>query len=126
MRVYRYICTGVIVTIMAVGYVHQRVEIVKTGYNLQKDREYLSRLVDQNSKLMYNLFKLESPRNLFASMNDEKIKFARHTARQEDGRTYRTSRVVTVPGYNVASAGKGFVGRFLDFFVADAEASPRN
>ena len=122
MTVYRSIFTGILVTIMAVGYVHQQVEIVKTGYSLQKDREHLSRLVDQNSKLMYNLFKLESPRHLLASMNNEKIEFAGYTAKRNDIRSYRLSRA----DYNGTGEARSFVGRFLDFFVTDAEASPRN
>ncbi len=129
MTVYRSIFTGILVTIMAVGYVHQQVEIVKTGYSLQKDSEHLSRLVDQNSKLMYNLFKLESPRHLLASMNDEKIEFAGYTAKRNDIRPYRVSRAVnSTTNGTVYSTGeaRSFAGRFLDFFVTDAEASPRN
>ena len=121
MRVYRSIITGIMITIMAVGYVHQRVELVKTGYNLQKDREYLSRLVDQNSKLMYNLFKLESPRNLLASMNDEKIEFSGYSMAKHDGRRHS----VTSAYYDREKTAKSIVGRFLDSFVVDAEASPR-
>jgi hypothetical protein len=121
MSIYRSIITGIMITIMAVGYVHQRVEIVKTGYNLQKDRENLSRLVDRNSKLMYNLFKLESPRNLLASMDDEKIEFSGYNMAKEDSRLHRIAGAYYDSGIKTGSV----IGRFLDFFVEDAEASPR-
>ena len=77
MRLYKFIFIGVLITIIAIGHVHQRVEVVKAGYELQKSRESLADLVDQNSKLMYNLSKLESPRYLLASLNAEEIEFAR-------------------------------------------------
>jgi hypothetical protein len=109
-------------TAMAAGYVHQRVEIVKTGYSLQKNRESLSHLVDQNSKLMYNLLKLESPRNLLASMNNEKISFAGHIAKPDTSRKFQVSR--TEPGRK--RPVENFVGRLLDLFAVDAEASPRD
>ncbi|MFQ5953291.1 MAG: hypothetical protein ACE5JK_07845 [Candidatus Omnitrophota bacterium] len=120
MSVYRSVFTGFLVTIMAVGYVHQRVEIVKTGYDLQENRDRLSLLVDQNSKLMYNLFKLESPRSLLASMGNEKIEFAGDMARQNTHRKYRISRADLVREKRAES----FIGRFFDFFTVNAEASP--
>lgn len=76
MRLHRLIFTGMLITIMAVGYVHQRIEIVKTAYKLQKNRNYLSMLIDQNSNLSYNLSKLEAPSNLLAALNKEEIEFA--------------------------------------------------
>ena len=76
MRVYRIIMTGMIIMMLAIFYVHQKVEIIKSGYLLQKNRKYLSYLADQNSKLMYNLSKMESPRYLLASMGAEEVKFA--------------------------------------------------
>ncbi|MGB2630195.1 MAG: hypothetical protein WBD24_02380 [Candidatus Omnitrophota bacterium] len=119
MRTYKCIFAGILATFMAVGYVHQQVEIVKTGYDLQKNRENLSCLVDQNSKLMYNLFKLESPRNLLASMNSEKISFAGHITRPENDRRYRISRT----DVNKDRKAESLIGRFLDLFAMEAEAS---
>jgi hypothetical protein len=112
---------GIILTVMATGYVHQRVELVKNGYDLQEKREYLSRLVDQNSKLMYNLLKLESPRNLLASMDNEKIEFACYRAKQDNDRSYRINRT----DFGEKRTALSFIGRFLDFFAVNAEASPR-
>ena len=80
MKTRKIIVTGAVITLIAVGYVHQHIEIVKAGYCLQRSRQRLSCLVEQNSKLMYNLSKLESPRFLLASLNSEEVRFANHRA----------------------------------------------
>ncbi|KJJ84557.1 hypothetical protein OMAG_001562 [Candidatus Omnitrophus magneticus] len=65
-----------VITAIAVAYVHQRVEIVKEGYVLQDNKRRLDTLIDQNTKLLYNLSRLESPRHLLSSLDDSNIKFA--------------------------------------------------
>ena len=119
MRIYKILFTGIIITVLSIGYVHQRVEIIKTGYSLQKSRKYLSYLVDQNSKLMYNLSKLESPRNLLTSMDGEEIEFA--CSRTPGSDRYQVARVDAGDG----GAGDSFIGKFLDLFTVNAEAKPR-
>ena len=119
MKLHKCICTCVIMTIAAMGYVHQRVEIIKAGYGLQQSRESLACLVDQNSKLMYNLSKLESPRHLLASMNGEEIEFANSRA----GRKNLYQLALAEPAGK--KTARGVVGRFFDIFTLDAEARPR-
>ena len=119
MKLTKCITTGIIITVIAVGYVHQRVEILKTGYSLQENRTHLAGLVDQNSKLMYNLSRLESPRTLLASMDRDQVKFANHRQRQEE-RYQLTGSRAEKPG----PVGAVF-GRFLDLFTLSAEARPR-
>ena len=119
MRLYKFLLAGMFVTLMAIGFVHQRVEIVKTGYGLQKNRQYLSYLVDQNSRLAYDLSKLESPRHLLASLEGEEIEFAGTSARR--GASYRIARLDT----GNAAAGEGFIAKLLDLFTLSAEARPR-
>ena len=46
---------------LAVIYVHQEVEIFKTSFVINKNRQELSFLLDQYRSLIYNLSKLESP-----------------------------------------------------------------
>jgi len=118
MKLRKYISTGMIVTFMAAGYVHQRVEIVKSCYELQKSQKYLSSLVDQNSKLTYNLSKLESPRNLLASLSGEEIEFASHRLAQKGGYQLAGTADGRVPD-------SGFAERFWDLIYVDAEAGPR-
>jgi hypothetical protein len=119
MKLYRVILGGIIVTVIAIGYVHQRVEIVKAGYGLQKNRVHLSYLVDQNSKLMYNLSKLESPRYLLASLNGSDVEFAKNRAVQVN--SYQLARA----DFDNDSASESFIGKFLDLFTLSAEARPR-
>ncbi|MFH1877449.1 MAG: hypothetical protein ABH883_01400 [Candidatus Omnitrophota bacterium] len=119
MRIYRIIVFSVIITFVAVGYVHQRIEIVKSGYNLQKNRKYLSYLVDQNSKLMYNLSKLESPKNLLASLNDQEIEFTNRGVRQLN--IYEIGRPEVID----SGMGEGIITRFMDLFTLSAEARTR-
>ncbi|MBD3426219.1 MAG: hypothetical protein GF409_03190 [Candidatus Omnitrophica bacterium] len=119
MKLHKIIFTGIFITLLAIGYVHQKVEIVKTGYSIQRNRDHLSCLIDQNSQLMYNLSKLESPKNLLTSMNGEEIEFARETIRQTN--SYRIAQVETDGNYD----SQGFIGRFLDIFTVNAEAEPR-
>ncbi len=119
MKIYKFVFTGIIITFLSVGYVHQRVEILKTGYNLQENRKHLSCLVDQNTKLMYNLSKLESPRNLLTLLDGDQIEFANHRVIQRD--RYRLAKVVSAE-----SAGRtnGLI-KFLDIFTVNAEAKTR-
>ncbi len=119
MGVYRIIFICSLVTAMAVGYVHQRVEIVKAGYGLQKNKKYLSQLIDQNSKLMYNLSKLESPRSLLTSLNTQKIEFAAHRSEHSD------RDMLLCAGSKDENAAEGLMGFFLDVFTAKAEAKSR-
>lgn len=114
MRIYKIILTGIMITIIAIGHVYQRVEIVKAGYVLQKSRTSLSQLVDQNSKLMYNLSKLESPRYLLASLNTEEIEFAR-------GR-HTSNYVIAYADTNKDASGESFVNKVLNIFKFRAKA----
>jgi len=92
MWVFRGVITSFLVTVLSLGYVYQRVEIVKAGYSLQAHRKQLSLLIDRNSKLMYNLSRLESPRNLLSSLDAEKIMFAGQRTRHDE--TYVLARYV--------------------------------
>jgi len=119
MKFHKFISMGILVTLIAVGYVHQRVEIVKTGYNLQKNRKDLARVVDQNSKLMYNLSKLESPRNLLISLSGEEIEFAAHKTGRKNNCQIASSETFE------KSFGGSLIEKFFDLFTLSAEAEPR-
>ncbi len=118
-RVFKFLSIGIAVTFFAVGYVHQQIEIVKVGYSLQKDRAYLSSLVDQNSKLMYNLSRLESPKNLLKSLGDKEIRFA--TRRIDREGSYQIAQV----DIDRVEVKESIVGKFMDLFSPNAEARQR-
>ncbi len=116
MYVHRWFLSSVLVTVLALGYVHQHVEIVKVGYDLQENRRYLASLVDRNSDLMYNLSRLESPGNLLTLVNTDEIEFAGRRARLSD--RYLLARAVC-RGNDVQT---DLIGRIIDVFSEIAEA----
>lgn len=118
MKLYKFILTSMIITVVAVVYVHQRVEIVKAGYDLQKSRRYLACLVDQNSNLMYNLSKLESPRYLLASLNAEDIEFAGKRTGQRD--SYRIAHADD----NKEDSGESFIRKVINIFKFRTKEDP--
>lgn len=107
-------------TMIAVVHVHQRVEIVKQGYAMQKNNKVLSSLIDQNSNLVYNLSKIESPSHLLASLNGEEIEFAKDRTQQANVCQFRLFKP------DIGDASGGFMSKFFDFFTLNAEAKPRN
>lgn len=48
-------------TAVALGYVHQQVELLRINYNINRNRDNLSVLLDRNSTLMYNVVSFQSP-----------------------------------------------------------------
>ncbi|MBN2097232.1 MAG: hypothetical protein JW714_02005 [Candidatus Omnitrophica bacterium] len=51
----------VLITTVALGYVHQQVELLKVNYSINRNKDSLLVLLDQNSALMYNVNSLQSP-----------------------------------------------------------------
>ncbi|MBU0570826.1 MAG: hypothetical protein KJ995_02140 [Candidatus Omnitrophica bacterium] len=119
MRVYRSLFTYFVISALAFGYVHQRVEIIKAGYGREENRKQLSHLVDQNSKLMYNLSKLESSKNLLSSLDSGRIVFAGQRLQQ------RGSYVLSWRDHADEEYADGFISRVMDVFTEKAEAKSR-
>ncbi|MBF0216527.1 MAG: hypothetical protein HQL30_05985 [Candidatus Omnitrophica bacterium] len=105
-----------VVTLLAVGYVHQRIEIIKAGYALQENKRYLACLADENSKLVYSLSRLESPKNLLSTIDMNTIKFSGQREEKDD--TYQLSRARNNRNYE----SDGLMGRVMDLFTVSAEA----
>jgi cell division protein FtsL len=61
MSVSRYLIVVSLVTIVALGYVHQQVELLRINYAINCNKDNLSLLLDQNSALRYNVNNLQSP-----------------------------------------------------------------
>ena len=57
----------------ALFYVHQEVEIVKTGLRINKNRREVSFLLDQYRSLVYNLSRLESPKRVEDTLSESEI-----------------------------------------------------
>ena len=120
MKTYRIIFIGLIVTMMSMGYVYQRVEIIKEGYCSEENRRYLSYLADQNSNLMYKLSRLESPRYLLATLESQDMKFAGIRSNSEN--KYRLAANTDI---DTNQQSNGPIEKFLDIFTVNAEAKTR-
>ncbi|MBD3379282.1 MAG: hypothetical protein GF408_02350 [Candidatus Omnitrophica bacterium] len=119
MKLYRILAISLFVSLICAAYVHQRVEILKTSYELQENRRHLTRLIDQNSNLSYDLSKLESPGYLLAVLEKEGLKFAVKRGRA------RTGYILSHKETPVKAAKEGLVEKVMDMFTATAEAKPR-
>jgi hypothetical protein len=71
-RFFRHIFCIVICALFGLLYVHQQVEIVKTGLEISSKYQKVSFLLDQYRSLVYNLSELESPKAIeqILSMNE--------------------------------------------------------
>ncbi len=73
MRLSRFLLIAIIVTALALGYVHQRVEQLRINYTINRNRDNLSILLDQNSTLMYNVVSFQSPFYLEQSLSAKEV-----------------------------------------------------
>ncbi|MBI4335397.1 MAG: hypothetical protein HY589_01935 [Candidatus Omnitrophica bacterium] len=64
MRIYKFSITLTVITLLALLYVHQQVELLKISYGINTNEKETARLLDQNRSLMYNMTRLKSPVNL--------------------------------------------------------------
>ena len=60
-------------TVFCLYYVHQEVEIVKTSFSMNENRQHLSFLLDQYRSLVYNLSRLESPERIENTLSENEI-----------------------------------------------------
>ncbi|MBL7155606.1 MAG: hypothetical protein ISS90_00495 [Candidatus Omnitrophica bacterium] len=119
-RFFKIISSILLCAIFALGYVHQEIEIVKTGFNINKHRHEVSFLLDQYRSLVYNLSQLESPRRIEDTLCVNKIALCV----PEADNIRRFDRVdLAYRNENVESAEREFfLVRFFDRFSAKAEA----
>lgn len=82
MKVYKFLIILVITTFLTLGYVHQKIELLKVGYSMEKSGEDLIRLLDRNSFLLYNVIALKSPHNLERLLLAKNMTFQLPTADQ--------------------------------------------
>lgn len=61
MGLLKFLLIVILVTTVALGYVHQQVELLRINYAINYNKGDLLVLLDQNSTLMYNVNNLQSP-----------------------------------------------------------------
>lgn len=64
MKACKFLIVLAITTFLTLGYVHQKIELLKVGYSIEESGEDLVKLLDRNSFLLYNVIALKSPQNL--------------------------------------------------------------
>ena len=77
MKIYRFSVTLVFITLVALFYVHQQVQLLKVSYQINTSESKVTRLLDENRALIYNITRLKSPvhlgKNFLASKKDFSI-----------------------------------------------------
>lgn len=73
MRLFKYIITIAVVTLTALIYVHQQVELVKLSYTIDCKEKALKTIIDQREILRYNISNLESPSRLEKVLSSRNI-----------------------------------------------------
>ena len=73
MNVSRFLIIATLVTAVALGYVHQQIELLKINYTINYNKDNLLVLLDQNTTLMYNVNNLQSPLYLERALSAKKV-----------------------------------------------------
>ena len=119
-KIKKFFLGAITVTICTLLYVHQNIEILKTGYSIDTNQKALSYSLDQHRRLVYNLGKLKSPLALEARLHAEEIELV-----ETD-----TNHIYYASAKGVNKAYFGFIknnrvrliDRILDVFTEKAEA----
>ena len=61
MSVSKFLLMATLITVLALGYVYQQVELLRINYAINHNEDNLAVLLDQNSTLVYNIKSLEAP-----------------------------------------------------------------
>lgn len=105
----------VIVTLFALSYVHQEVELLKTGYQLRNREKLQAELLDQKDILTYNILALKAPSRLESALSFKGADY-RMPERWEVVTLKSEGRVVSAP-----IKGRGFLAELFSL-KREAEA----
>jgi len=61
MKVYKFSIFLVFITLIALLYVHQQIQLIEMSYKIEFNEKAAASLLDQNKSLVYNVTKLKSP-----------------------------------------------------------------
>jgi len=104
-------------TAFCLYYVHQEIEIVKTSFNINKNRKHLSFLLDQYRSLVYNLSRLESPERIENALSENEIVLCMPKTR--DIRRFESENLA---GNRKKEEKPSFLASVFDRFSTKAEA----
>lgn len=75
-RLFKSVISISAVTVMALAYVHQQVELVKLSYAIEKKEKKLEHILDRKERLEYNINYLEEPSRLEKMLSSRNIEIA--------------------------------------------------
>lgn len=126
MRVFRYIISIVILTVAALVYVHQQIELVKLGYEIDCKEKRAKEMLDLRDILRYNISNLESPSRLENALSSKKVAVSYPKRGQVIVLSKAPSYSRTLPILGISRLEeKTPIFRFFDFLVGRAEAHAR-
>ncbi len=82
MKTSKFFLVMAIATAITLGYVHQQIELLKVSYRIEISEENLTKLLDRNGFLLYNLTASKSPHNLERMLLVKDVTFGLPTSRQ--------------------------------------------
>ena len=127
MRLFKSILVIAFMTVVALIYVHQQVELVKLSYAIECKDKKLKEALDHNGDLVYNIDNLESPSRLEQVLSSKKIDVS-FPKRSHVVRMTKLAPQIVKNEERVRSAGVerriNILGIF-DFFSPKAEAQAR-
>jgi hypothetical protein len=129
MKVFRSTLSIFIITLVALVYVHQQVELVKLSYCIDCKEKRLKEMLDHNASLGYNIENLEAPSRLEQVLQAQKINVAFpkranviNVARAASG--FGNERDIRAIGAVGIEKKINILGIF-DFLIPRAEAHPK-
>lgn len=123
MKVIRKVVSIGLVTLLALAYVHQHVELVKMSYVIQYNEKRVAKLIDRNERLGYNIANLEDPSRLEEILRGQKIDIAM----PRKGQIVNVSQISgeAESSHSNEAIGWKIPGRFLEFLGLRAEAQAK-
>ena len=126
MKLFKSVAFIMLITLIALIYVHQQVELVKLSYTIDSKERRLKDILDHNETLGYNIKNLEAPSRLEGVLLAQKIDIA-FPKRDHVVRVARLNRVAK-NGESIRAAGlerKVNIFGIFDFFSPAREAQAR-
>lgn len=126
MRLFRYAVSIVVLTVAALTYVHQQIELVKLGYAIDCKEKICKEMLDRRDILRYNISNLESPSRLENALLSKKVTVSYPRNGQVIILSKAASYTMALPILGVSALEERTpIFRFFDFLTGRAEAHAR-
>ena len=122
----KFFLSTIIITICALLYVHQNVEILKIGYSIDTNQKAFSYFLDRHRRLVYNLAKLKSPPALEEKLLAEEIELIGPSTNNIYYASVASAKIINkpFPGFRNNNRER-IIDKILDTFTEKAEARVR-